>query len=77
MALFSPVRSQCQFDTPGERRFAERLETAGRRLPLLEQRPGRLQGALSRLRRAVPAARYLLSLRTGCYPLSRTGYLWL
>jgi len=26
MARFSPVRSQCQFDTPGERRFAERLE---------------------------------------------------
>jgi hypothetical protein len=26
MARFFPVRSQCQFDTPGERRFAERLE---------------------------------------------------
>jgi len=39
MARFFPVRSQCQFDTPGKRRFAERLETAGRRLPLLEQRP--------------------------------------
>lgn len=26
MARFSPVRSQCQFDTPGERRFPERLE---------------------------------------------------
>ncbi len=24
MARFFPVRSQCQFDTPGERRFAER-----------------------------------------------------
>lgn len=26
MARFFPVRSQCQFDTAGERRFAERLE---------------------------------------------------
>ncbi len=26
MARFFPVRSQCRFDTPGERRFAERLE---------------------------------------------------
>ncbi len=26
MARFFPVRSQCQFDTPGERRFAGRLE---------------------------------------------------
>ena len=26
MARFSPVRSQCHFDTPGERRLAERLE---------------------------------------------------
>ncbi|HCV79221.1 MAG TPA: DNA helicase II, partial [Pseudomonas sp.] len=26
MARFFPARSQCQFDTPGERRFAERLE---------------------------------------------------
>ncbi|WP_239664843.1 hypothetical protein [Stutzerimonas stutzeri] len=26
MARFFPVRSQCQLDTPGERRFAERLE---------------------------------------------------
>lgn len=26
MARFFPVRSQCQFDTPGERRSAERLE---------------------------------------------------
>jgi len=26
MARFSPVRSQCQFDTSGQRRFAERLE---------------------------------------------------
>ncbi|KJS75059.1 MAG: hypothetical protein JL55_20815 [Pseudomonas sp. BICA1-14] len=26
MARFFPVRSQCQFDRPGERRFAERLE---------------------------------------------------
>ncbi len=26
MARFSPVRSQCQFGTPGERRFAKRLE---------------------------------------------------
>ena len=26
MARFFPVRSQCQFDTSGERRFAERLE---------------------------------------------------
>ena len=26
MARFIPVRSQCQFDTSGERRFAERLE---------------------------------------------------
>ncbi|MHB1371618.1 MAG: nuclease-related domain-containing protein [Pseudomonadaceae bacterium] len=27
MARFSPVRSQCQLDTPGEQRFPERLET--------------------------------------------------
>ncbi|HSX71264.1 MAG TPA: 3'-5' exonuclease [Pseudomonas sp.] len=26
MARFFPTRAQCQFDTPGERRFAERLE---------------------------------------------------
>ncbi|AGA84657.1 NERD domain-containing protein [Stutzerimonas stutzeri] len=26
MARFFPVRSQCLFDTPGERRLAERLE---------------------------------------------------
>ncbi|MFK4026217.1 hypothetical protein [Stutzerimonas balearica] len=26
MARFFPVCSQCQFDTPGDRRFAERLE---------------------------------------------------
>lgn len=26
MARFFPVRSQCRFDTAGERRFAERLE---------------------------------------------------
>ncbi|WP_207212263.1 NERD domain-containing protein [Pseudomonas songnenensis] len=26
MARFFTVRSQCEFDTPGERRFAERLE---------------------------------------------------
>ncbi len=34
MARFFPIRLQCQFDTPGERRFAERLE---RKDPLLRQ----------------------------------------
>ena len=50
MARFVCIRSQCQFDTPGERRFTERLE----KLPdgdylCWSSVPVRPQGALSRL----------------------------
>jgi len=46
MARFFPVRSQCQFDIAASGVLPSGWEAAGGRLPLVEQRPGRTQGAL-------------------------------
>jgi len=73
MARFSTVRPQCQFDTSGERRFAERLGSCWKTITSGGATSGQAQGALFLLRRAASASHYR-RLKTVANPMQAHTY---